>query len=434
MDITALLLIYWLPLGLLLIAWGSWDNDRLRDNAVTALVVIATATIAYAGIGFGLQFGGVGLRPDAPAGLQGLDRMWAFNVGSAGRWGLFGLEGFLLQAQAISPGNTALILPFFLHQLPLIITAALFPGLALAGRARLGLIVGVSILTAGFLIPVAGAWTWGNGWLSTLGLDARLGHGCIDVGGIAATFTVAGFVTLAALLALRVRGQDTPQLPLILSPARSIGGVLIFALGWLVWLNTDPLMLPLRSVDFTFIVTNIVLGAAAAMLVTLAVGWFISGQPNVPLAASGALGGLIAATAVSAFAPIWAALLTGVLTGLFIGGGLFLVARLHVSDVINGFVTAGLSGFWGLLAVGLFADGVYGAGWNNVGESEYLGVSGQGVTGLIARANLLNDPGQFTAQLTGALSIALLAFVMAWLLLRPWRGWNDKAGQPKTSL
>ena len=175
MDITALLLIYWLPLGLLLIAWGSWDNDRLRDNAVTALTVIATAAIAYAGLGFGLQFGGIGLRPDSPAGLQGLDRMWALSVGPTGRWGLFGLEGFLLQTRSTSPHDTALISSLFLHQLPLILTATLFPGLALAGRARLSLIVFVSFLCAGFLIPLAGAWAWGGGWLSTLGANARLG-------------------------------------------------------------------------------------------------------------------------------------------------------------------------------------------------------------------------------------------------------------------
>jgi hypothetical protein len=59
-----------------------------------------------------------------------------------------------------------------------------------------------------------------------------------------------------------------------------------------------------------------------------------------------------------------------------------------------------------------------------MGLTEYLGIPGQGVTGFIARANLPNDPGQFTAQLTGAIAIALFAFDVTWLLTRPLRGLN----------
>lgn len=426
MNIAALLLVYGLPLGLLLIAWGSWDNDRLRDQAVLALVISATASIAYAVVGFGLQFGGVGLRPEVPAGLQGLNRMWALSVGSSSKWGLFGLQGFLLQVQSTSPNGATLLFSLFLHQLPLIMTATLLPALALAGRARLSIIVFVSILTAGFLIPIAGAWVWGGGWLSTLGLDAQLGHGFVDVAAIVTTFMVSGFVTLAAWIALRVHGQEPPQLPPILSPARSIGGVLIFAAGWLVWLNTDPIVLATRTIDLTFTTTNVVLGSAAATIGALLIGWFITGKPNVPLAVAGSLGGFIATTSMAAFAPTWAALLTGAIAGIFVALGLIFAARFKVSDAFGAFATAGLSGFWGLLAVSLFADGTYGAGWNNVGVAEYLGVSGQGVTGLTSGANLLNDPGQFTAQITGALIVALLAFIITWLLVRPWRRFNNR--------
>jgi Amt family ammonium transporter len=80
---------------------------------------------------------------------------------------------------------------------------------------------------------------------------------------------------------------------------------------------------------------------------------------------------------------------------------------------------------WSILAVGLLADGTYGAGWNNIGVAEYLGVSGQGITGLFAAANLQNDPGQMSAQLTGALAIAAVAFFVTWLLLRPFRRVQD---------
>ena len=88
MDLVPLLLVYLLPLGLILVAWGTWDQARVRDQAVTALLVIAVAILSYAAIGFALQFGGIGLRPDVPAGLHGLDRMWSPVSNTTGSWGV----------------------------------------------------------------------------------------------------------------------------------------------------------------------------------------------------------------------------------------------------------------------------------------------------------------------------------------------------------
>jgi Amt family ammonium transporter len=120
-------------------------------------------------------------------------------------------------------------------------------------------------------------------------------------------------------------------------------------------------------------------------------------------------------------------LLTGASGGLLITfGSLAFERRLRYEDGSGAVALGALGGTWSLLAVGLFADGTYGAGWNNVGTSEYLGIPGQGVTGLIAGANLPNDPGQFTAQLTGVIALALLAFIITWLLTRPLRGLNNR--------
>jgi ammonium transporter, Amt family len=430
MDLVPLLLIYLLPLGLILVAWGAWDSARVRDQAITALLVAAVAILSYAMIGFALQFGGVGLRPDVPAGLRGLDRLWS-PVGSAtGSWGMIGLEGFMLQVESSLPGDTALVITLFLQHLPIIATAALLPGLALAGRARWGIIAFVTFLAAGFIVPLAGGWAWGGGWLSTLGLDARLGHGLIDPGGIASAFVAAGFVTLAVLIALRLKRSDDAnpiESTAPVGPARSIFGAMLFAIGWLLWIATNPIVKAIPSIDLSFVMANILIGTAAATLVALFLGWFFSGAPNVPIAARGVIGGLIVSTPLAPFAPTWAVLLTGAIGGLLIAfGSTVIERRLRYDDGIGATAMGALGGVWSLLAVGLFADGTYGAGWNNVGAAEYLGVPGQGVTGLIAGANLPNDPGQFTAQLTGTIAIALFAFVTTWLLTRPLRGLNNR--------
>jgi Amt family ammonium transporter len=430
MDLVPLLLVYLLPLGLILVAWGAWDTARVRDQAITALLVVAVAILSYAVIGFALQFGGIGLRPDAPAGLRGLDRLWSPVSSTTGSWGMLGLEGFMLQVESSLPGDTVLVVTLFLQHLPIIATAALLPGLALAGRARWGIIAFVTFLTAGFIIPLAGGWAWGGGWLSTLGLDAKLGHGLIDPGGIAAAFSAAGCVTLAVLIALRLKRSVEPdpiESAALVSPARSIFGALLFLIGWLLWLVSNPIVQASVSIDLSFVAANVLIGTAAATSVALFLGWFFSGGPNVPIATRGVIGGLLVATPLAPFAPTWAVLLSGAIGGLLIAFGSIATERwLRYDDGIGAVAMGALGGTWALLAVGLFADGTYGAGWNYVGLTEYVGVPGQGVTGLVAGANLPNDPGQFTAQLTGAIAIAVFAFVSAWLLTRPLRGLNNR--------
>jgi ammonium transporter, Amt family len=430
MDLVPLLLVYLLPLGLILVAWGAWDAARVRDQAVTALLVVAVAILSYAMIGFALQFGGLGLRPDVPAGLRGLDRLWSPVGSTTGSWGMVGLEGFMLQVESSLPGDTALVITLFLQHLPIIATAALLPGLALAGRTRWGIIAFVTFLTAGFIAPLAGGWAWGGGWLSTLGLDAKLGHGLIDPGGIAASFVAAGCVTLAVLIALRLkRSVDANPIEsaALVGPARSIFGALLFLVGWLLWIATNPIVKAIPSIDLSFAMANVLIGTAAATSVALFLGWFFNGAPNVPSATRGVIGGLIVATPLAPFAPTWAVLVAGAIGGLLIALGSIAIERWLRYDDGSGAVAMGaIGGAWSLLAVGLFADGTYGAGWNNVGVTEYVGVPGQGVTGLIARANLPNDPGQFTAQLTGVIAIALFAFISAWLLTRPLRSLNNR--------
>src|SRR5262249_46463907 len=70
---------------------------------------------------------------------------------------------------------------------------------------------------------------------------------------------------------------------------------------------------------------------------------------------------------------------------------------LKVDDPCGAISVHGYCGTLGGLCVGIFADGTYGAGWNGVGATTYLGTAGQGVTGL-----LYGDTGQFLTQLFGA--------------------------------
>jgi Amt family ammonium transporter len=118
------------------------------------------------------------------------------------------------------------------------------------------------------------------------------------------------------------------------------------------------------------------------------------------------LAGLVAITAPCAFVTAPSAVLIGVIAGVLVCLSVFFVERtLKIDDPVGAFSVHGLNGAWGVLALGIFADGAYGDGWN--------GVSGT-VKGL-----LHGDASQFAAQLVGTLtnivyvgSVSLIFFVI----------------------
>jgi len=118
------------------------------------------------------------------------------------------------------------------------------------------------------------------------------------------------------------------------------------------------------------------------------------------MACHGLLGGLVAITASCAFVSPTAAVLIGVIAGfLVVASVLALERRFRIDDPAGAIPVHGVCGLWGALAVGIFADGTYGDGWNSVAGP---------VRGLIS-----GDPGQFIAQLIGVSANAIVIFGLA---------------------
>ena len=83
---------------------------------------------------------------------------------------------------------------------------------------------------------------------------------------------------------------------------------------------------------------------------------------------------------------------------------ILLERRFRVDDPVGAIAVHGACGAWGALALGLFADGTYGFGWN--------GVAGP-VRGLV-----FGDPGQLGAQVIGVVANALFVFGAAYGFFR----------------
>jgi len=122
------------------------------------------------------------------------------------------------------------------------------------------------------------------------------------------------------------------------------------------------------------------------------------------MAVNGMLAGLVAITAPSGFVAPWAALLIGAVAGALVIESVLFIDKRHVDDPVGAISVHGTCGLWGLIGLGLFADGTYGAGWN--------GVDGT-VKGLF-----YGDPKQLVAELIGCATILVWAWGGGYLFFK----------------
>jgi len=210
------------------------------------------------------------------------------------------------------------------------------------------------------------------------------------------------------------RPQKYVSLPRTYQPLLAYAGAMLALLGWIGLALNRPLP-SLPVIVPSVVALNLALSAGAAGTLAMFYTWIVTGAPSPLMAARAVVGGLVAVSAGAAFIPPWVAMAVGAAVGLLIAPIHFLLTYvLRLGDETAAVSAHLLPGVWGLVVVGLFADGRFGTGWNGVGALEYLGVTGQGVTGALAAPGSVADwPGQLQAQLTGAGVIFLGGFLVA---------------------
>ena len=415
-------LAFLVPLGYALIAVAGLDEGRARHAALSALAALGLAVLGYFAVGFALEFGGVGLAYSMP-GLEELVWEWsALGTTWGAGWGMAGLVGWGMTGPAVTAGAYRLALA----NLPWVSTAALIPLVCLRGRIPAWASGLIGLVMGALIYPLAGNWIWGGGWLANLGSNLGLGHGLVDAGGSGLVHLLGAAATLAGILVFLPRkpksgAPDEPvPLPPVHLPLLAVLGCGLLLAGGLAWTIGNPL-LALSESDLPRLALNTVLAAAAGAFLPLLYTWFVAGRTDPLMAARGLAAGTVAIAAGAPFMSPWASLALGGAIGLITVLVIFVVDHLLRWDDSTAALTVhGLAGGLGLLAVGLFADGRAGAGWNRVGVDAYLGVPGQGVTGLLAAPGFQPDwPGQMQAQLIGLAALALLGFFAAWLFTGP---------------
>jgi Amt family ammonium transporter len=134
-------------------------------------------------------------------------------------------------------------------------------------------------------------------------------------------------------------------------------------------------------------------------------------KPDPSMMCNGMLAGLVAITAPCAFVDSWAAVVIGGLAGVIVVFSVFFWDKIGIDDPVGAISVHGINGLWGLISVGLFANGKYGGGWNGVVRPEMVEKYGSdGVRGLF-----FHDASQLNAQLLDAAVVAAFGFVMAYV-------------------
>ncbi|MDE3074694.1 MAG: ammonium transporter [Chloroflexota bacterium] len=370
-------------------------------------MIYGLGLLGYFIAGFAFQFGGIGgLATLGGGGALGSE----LTLTIAGKpFGIIGTSGFFLAGGTYDVA----IAVMFLFQMVFMDTAATIPTGAMAERWKFSAFAVFGFFCSTLTYPVFGNWAWGGGWLSQLGSNFGLGHGYADFAGSGVVHSVGGWMGLAGAMILGPRiGKYNKDGSSNAIPGHNITlailGTFILAFGWFGF-NPGSTLAASGSgaLRIGIIATDTMLAGAAASLTAMLYMWYTKGKPDPGMMANGVLAGLVAITAPSGFvSPVFAVVIGGIAGVLVCWSVWFFDHIAKVDDPVGAISVHGVCGAWGVLSVGLFADGTsnYGGAWN--------GVSGS-VTGLF-----FGDAGQLAAQVVGVVVCFAYVFGLSYLFFK----------------
>ena len=388
-------LVFFFQCGFAMVETGFCRAKNAAHTMTMNFMVFLVGAIGYFLFGFALQMGGSGGVASLGGGSQALNALLSIP----GLGGIAGYKGF-----ALIGTYDAGIYALFFFQMVFMDTTVTIPTGAMAERVKYSAMVISSFFISIFLYPLFANWVWGGGWLAAIGRNFGFGHGVVDFAGSAVVHSMGGMIALAGAIVLGPRigkfkkdgtarafpGHDIPM---------AIIGTIILFFCWFAF-NAGS---TLNASDFRLAVvaTNTMIAGAIGGLVAMFYMWAKFGKPDPSMTANGALAGLVAITAPCAFVNGLTSLFIGAVAGILVCLSVpFVENKLRLDDPVGAISVHGVNGFWGVIAVGLFADGVYGEGLNGVGG---------GVRGLF-----YGDPSQLVAQLIALVVLVIWGFGLSY--------------------
>jgi ammonium transporter, Amt family len=392
-------LIFFMQAGFALVETGFTRAKNVAHTMMMNMMVFCIGAIGYWLVGFGLQFGGVNFTFPA----IGTSGAWAFSPTTLGAWGDL-LNGWLIRFGQVGilggrgfalagVGGVSGILAFFLFQMVFMDTAATIPTGSMAERLKFVGFVLMGLWVSMFIYPLVGNWVWGGGWLANLGRIAGLGNGAVDFAGSGVVHMIGGSVALVGAIVIGPRiGRFNKDGSANAMPGHNIPmgilGTIILFFGWFGF-NPGSSMAFVGGGQFLAVnaAVNTLLAGAAGGVAAMLYMWLIgpSKKPDPGLSVNGVLAGLVAITAPCAFVTSGSAIVIGLIAGVIVCLVTFGIEKLRIDDPVGAVPVHFANGLWGLLAVGIFANGnPVTAGWNGV-ASPVTGLLYGGGTQIVAQ-------------------------------------------------
>jgi len=367
--------------------------------------VYGCGLLAYWMIGFAIQMGGAAGNTN----LGGLNPLNAeHTISLFGKtWGIFGETGYFLAGHAYDVG----VMVIFLFQMVFMDTALTIVTGACAERWKFSAFCVFAFFLSTMTYPIFGNWAWGGGWLSQLGTNLGLGKGYADFAGSGVVHTVGGLTALAVCLIVGPRigkfNRDGSANPIVGHDISAVLiGCFILAFGWFGFNPGSTLGASSNgNLRIGTIAVATMLAGCTGTFGAILYMWITKGKPDASMSGNGLLAGLVAITAPSGFVSAPSAAIIGLVAGLLVCLSVsFLEDVLKVDDPVGAISVHGTNGLWGVLSVGLFADGTsnYGGSWNGIPGS---------VTGLF-----YGDAGQLAAQLVGISTLLGVVFTLSFAI------------------
>jgi len=384
------------------IGWGNWYNGPVAPGWYSSL-----------GPGTSILNQGLGINPNYKkdeAGKELLDEKGQKIPDGTYEYGLIGTKGFFLK-----DCDDVSVMCLFFFMMVFMDTTATIPTGAMAERWAWKNFVLYGLWVA---LPycIFANWVWGGGWLAQMGINWKLGHGAVDFAGSGVVHAMGGIISLvgAKLIGPRIGkfGADGKPKPI---PAHHVpmvvAGTFILCFGWFGF--NPGSTLSGTDLRISVVVVNTMLagvaGALASMFTMNAKGL----KPDPTMMCNGMLAGLVAITAPCAFVDSWAAVLIGAIAGILVVLSVFFWENRGIDDPVGAISVHGVNGVWGIISVGLFANGKYGAGWGNVNRELFGGKPDAVVDGV--RGWFFGDISQLWAQLINAGTVIVFGAIMAYV-------------------
>ena len=365
-------LVMWMCAGFTMLESGSVRTKNASMICLKNIGLYAIAGIAFYLVGYNLMYVDVG------------QLIGSFKF-------LYGSSGDEI-ARVGSESNYSTMSDWFFQMVFVATTASIVSG-TLAERVKLWTFFAFTAILTAFIYPIIGSWTWGGGWLSgdEGWLAGLTGATFQDFAGSTIVHSTGGWAALAgALIVGARRGKFRRDGSVKITPPSSVPavtlGVFILWLGWFGFNGGSQLALgsAADAIAMSNVLVNTNLAAAAGVIAALCVSRPLFGRTDLMVGLNGALGGLVAVTAGPDFVDHYWALIIGAIGGIICSGGIKLMEKLKIDDVVGAVPVHLFAGIWGTLAV------------------------------------CITSGGHFVTQLVGVLAIGVFVFgvsLLAWFLL-----------------